>query len=68
MAGKLETKELARARTMLSTVLFYKLLGRGYLELGPDKKRRLTEKGKEVGGELSPGSTSLFLWPPDLEV
>jgi hypothetical protein len=68
MAGKLETKELARAKTMLSTVLFHKLLGRGYLELGPDKKRRLTAKGKEIGGELSPGSTSLFLWPPDLEI
>ena len=65
--NKLKTGKLADKMGIMVTALYDKLLGRGYLELR-NGKRTLTEKGREIGGELEPGKESSFLWPPDLIV
>ena len=52
---------------IMVTALYDKLVGRGYLELR-NGKRTLTDKGREIGGELEAGKESSFLWPSDLIV
>ena len=52
---------------IMVTALYDKLVGREYLELR-NGKRTLTDKGREIGGEIEPGKESSFLWPPDLTV
>jgi hypothetical protein len=64
---KVKTARIADQMGILTTALYDKLIGRGYLEL-TNGKRRLTEKGKQAGGELEPGKETSFLWPPDLSV
>ena len=64
---KLKTAKLADKMGIMVTALYDKLVGRGYLELR-NGKRTLTDKGREIGGELEPGKESSFLWPPDLTV
>jgi hypothetical protein len=64
---KLKTAKLADKMGIMVTALYDKLVGRGYLELR-NGKRTLTDKGREIGGEVEPGKESSFLWPPDLIV
>ena len=65
--NKLKTAKLADKMGIMVTALYDKLVGRGYLELR-NGKRTLTDKGREIGGEIEPGKESSFLWPPDLTV
>lgn len=64
---KLKTAKLADKMGIMVTALYDRLVGRGYLELR-NGKRTLTDKGREVGGEVEPGKESSFFWPPDLVV
>lgn len=66
-AYKVRTARIADKMGIMTTALYDKLIGRGYLEL-TNGKRRLTEKGKAAGGELEPGKEASFVWPPDLSV
>ena len=66
-ANKLKTAKLADKMGIMVTALYDKLVGRGYLELR-NGKRTLTDKGREIGGEVELGKESSFLWPPDLTV
>jgi phosphatidylserine/phosphatidylglycerophosphate/cardiolipin synthase-like enzyme len=66
--GKLTTAKLAEKLGMQTTVLFNKLIGRGYLELRDGDKRYITAEGKSAGGEFRMGKGPYFLWPPDLPV
>ena len=66
-AYKVRTARIADKMGIMTTALYDKLIGRGYLELS-NGKRRLTEKGKAAGGELEPGKEASFIWPPDLSV
>ena len=65
--NKLKTAKLADKMGIMVTALYDKLVGREYLELR-NGKRTLTNKGREIGGEIEPGKESSFLWPPDLTV
>jgi hypothetical protein len=65
--NKLKTAKLADKMGIMVTALYDKLVGRGYLELR-NGKRTLTDKGREIGGELEAGKESSFLWPSDLIV
>jgi hypothetical protein len=65
--NKLKTAKLADKMGIMVTALYDKLVGRGYLELR-NGKRTLTDKGREIGGEVEPDKESSFLWPPDLIV
>ena len=64
---KVKTARIADRMGIMTTALYDKLIGRGYLEL-TEGKRRLTERGKAAGGELEPGKEASFLWPADLSV
>ena len=66
-ANKIKTARLADRMGIMVTALYDKLIGCGYLELR-NGRRTLTEKGREMGGELEPGKETSFLWPPDLTV
>lgn len=65
---KLTTAKLAKKLGILTTALFDKLMGRGYLELRDGGERYLTPKGKSAGGEFRMGKGPYFLWPSDLSV
>ena len=65
--NKIKTARLADRMGIMVTALYDKLIGCGYLELR-NGRRTLTEKGREMGGELEPGKETSFLWPPDLTV
>src|SRR5436305_6997202 len=65
--NKLKTAKLADKMGIMVTALYDRLVGRGYLELR-NGKRTLTDKGREIRGEVEPGKESSFLWPPDLSV
>jgi phosphatidylserine/phosphatidylglycerophosphate/cardiolipin synthase-like enzyme len=65
---KLTTAKLATKVGILTTVLFDKLIGGGYLELRDGGKRYLTPKGKGAGGEFRMGKGPYFIWPPDLRI
>jgi len=66
---KLTTSRLARALKMATTELSDKLVQMGLLIKEQDQYR-LTEKGKEAGGEFrfSKRHGPYFLWPKDLKV
>ena len=63
--NKLKTAKLADKMGIMVTALYDRLVGRGYLELR-NGKRMLTDKGREIGGEVESGKESSFMWPPDL--
>ena len=65
---KLTTSKLADKLGIMVTALYDRLIGRGYLELGPGGKRALTVKGKSAGGEVRTGKGPYFVWPSDLQV
>lgn len=64
---KLPTGKLAAKLGLQSARLYDKLIGSGYLEVCEGKKR-LTAKGKDVGGEYRFNKGPYFLWPTDLKV
>ena len=68
-AEKLSTSKLAtRLGFKTAALLLEKFTGRGYLEIH-EGKNRLTDKGKEAGGELrvSPKFGPFFAWPQALQ-
>lgn len=69
-AGKLTSSKLAAKLGFKNTqALIEQLLAQGYLEMA-EGKARLTESGKNAGGEfkLSPKFGPYFMWPESLEL
>ncbi len=65
---KLTTGRLATKLGLTSKVLYEKLIGCGYLEIGAQGNHYITDDGKKVGGEFRFGKGPYFLWPTNLSL
>lgn len=66
---KITSSKLAQKHKMKTPEFLDNLISLGYLSL-LDGKQKLTEKGKEVGGEFkySPRFGPYFIWPEDMVI
>jgi phosphatidylserine/phosphatidylglycerophosphate/cardiolipin synthase-like enzyme len=65
---KLSTANLAKQIGLQTRTLTEKLIGRGYLELRAGRKKYLTPKGRDAGGEFRMGKGPCIIWPRSLEI